>query len=209
MTLSGAELKGKLDQVVAKWDLLESKFYRAWSAGTLPVEALQAYAREYGAFISLLPQAWEVQNDEETAEEEREHIELWEDFAHALGCRIDEAKIEAVKGLMLTGEKLFSNPVTSLGALYAFEVQQPATASSKLEGLRQHYKLSNSAEPYFETHSHNHHEAEKIIERISKLSAEDQERATAACVEMAQALLFALDGIYDTEVGSCEMAANE
>jgi len=199
---SQIKFQAKLDASIATWNLLESKFYQAWSSGTLPVEALQSYAREYGAFIALLPQAWEVQHDEETAEEEREHIELWENFAHALGARIGEAEIFEVRGLMTTAKTLFADRITALGALYAFEAQQPATAKSKLDGLRQHYKLSHSAEPYFEVHSRNHHEAEKIVERIAALSFADQERAIDACLEMSQALVVALDGIYAAEMPS-------
>ena len=52
-------LEARLDESIARWNLLESRFYQAWSAGTLPVEALRTYAAEYGAFISLIPKGWE------------------------------------------------------------------------------------------------------------------------------------------------------
>lgn len=186
-----------LNAAVKKSDLLQSKFYQSWSAGTLPVEALKTYAREYGAFIALLPEGWEVQNDEETAEEEREHIELWEKFAASLGTKLGTAELPAVKALISTTGELFSTVPEALGALYAFEVQQPETASSKLAGIKKHYSLNADAEPYFVVHSSNHHEAEKLIERISALSPEDQARAARACEAMSKELLAALDGIYD------------
>ncbi len=189
-------IQEQLNSVVEKSDLLKSKFYQAWSAGTLPVSALRTYAEEYGAFISLLPLGWESQGDLETAEEEQEHIELWQDFAAALETSIGECKVPGVSHLMETAQSLFGDPITALGALYAFEVQQPATASSKLEGLRAHYSLDKKVEPYFIEHSKNHHEAEKLIRRISALSAENQERALSACEAMSKALLAGLDGIY-------------
>ncbi len=198
-------LHDKLQSSINHWNLLESKFYQAWSAGTLPIEGLKAYANEYGAFISMLPSGWEVQDDQETAEEEREHIELWEDFAKALGTSVGDAKIEAVQILLESTKQLFSNPVTALGALYAFEVQQPETSVSKLEGLKKHYSVDKSAEPYFEVHSSNHHEAKKLLERISKLSAEDQGVAAKACEEMSMVLRKALDGLYEAHpaCGGC------
>jgi len=185
-------IKEQLDAIVAERYLLEHPFYQAWSAGTLPVEALRDYAREYGAFIRELPLGWHIQNDEETEHEEIEHIELWEQFAEALDTQIGEAERPAVRALIETTRQLFSDPVTALGALYAFEVQQPATAQSKLDGLMTHYMLPEGVRPYFEVHSVNHHEAEKLLVRISALSEAEQGRALDACAQMCHALWNAL-----------------
>lgn len=189
-------MKERLDAIVEQHNLLNHPFYQAWSAGTLPVEALKTYAEEYGAFIAVIPQGWAVQGDEETEHEEQEHRELWDDFASALNTQIGEARLPETKALMQAANDLFLSPVTALGALYAFEVQQPATAQSKLEGLKAHYQLPAQAEPYFEVHSHNHHEAEKILDRLSRVSAEDQATAATACERMSKALWDALSGIY-------------
>ena len=199
------EIMQPFNATVEKWNLLNSPFYQAWSAGTLPVGALKAYAEEYGAFISLMPLGWEVQDDEHTAEEEVEHTELWEKFAASLGTKITDANIPAVKDLIAKTRDLFKTVPEALGALYAFEVQQPATAQSKLEGLKKHYPLSSDSEPYFEVHSKNHHEAEKLTERISALSAADQARAMKACEIMSKALWDALDGIFEPHKKECGM----
>ena len=63
-------IKVDFDTIVARRDLLQHPFYQAWSAGTLPVEDLQTYAREYGAFVGMLPRAWQALDDDETAQEE-------------------------------------------------------------------------------------------------------------------------------------------
>ena len=193
------DYKQALDSKISKYNLLKHPFYQAWSAGELPVEALKCYAREYGAFISTLPKGWETLNDAETAEEETEHIEMWEDFADGLNTEISDAQIPQVKTLLNTAENLFSNKETALGALYAFEAQQPETAKSKLAGLKAFYQLPEKVEPYFETHSHNEHEAEKILERIGALSSDAQETAVRACDQMSSALWDALTGIHDAE----------
>ena len=189
-------IKDSLDLTVAKRNLLEHPFYKAWSAGTLPFEALRTYAREYGAFISLLPHAWETLHDPDTAQEEREHAELWNGFAEALGTRVaGTALLPEVQALTAAAGRLFSDAASAAGAMYAFEVQQPATAQSKLNGLKAHYQLPSGVEPYFEIHSHNEHEARKLAARIEGLSAEEQTRAVQACSEMAGALWTALTGI--------------
>ena len=195
-------IKHQLDPILKKWDLLKHPFYQAWSAGTLPVEALRVYAREYGGLMSALPLGWETLQDSETAEEEREHAELWEDFRVALGpAETSEALVPAAQ-LVETARRLFSDPASALGALYAFEAQQPQTAQSKLTGLKAHYNLPPSVEPYFEVHSANWHESAKLLAQMEQLSPQDRGQALAACEEMAESLWNALSGIHEA---TCQM----
>lgn len=192
-------IKNRLDETISNWNLLENPFYQAWSDGTLSQDALRTYAGEYGALISLMPSGWETLADYELAQEEREHLELWNDFAQGLDTEVGQARISQVRKLVETSQRLFSASATALGALYAFESQQPATAQSKLKGLKCHYNLPQSVEPYFEIHSHNEHESEKLLDRIELLSSEEQEKALGACETMSVALWDALSGIYEAE----------
>ena len=193
------DFKQTLDSKIADYNLLNHPFYQAWSAGELPVEALRSYAREYGAFISMMPEGWEALNDAEIAAEETEHIDLWADFAAGLDTTVTEAQIPQVKALMEMADELFSEPATALGALYAFEAQQPATAQSKLTGLKAFYQLPKKVEPYFETHSHNEHEAEKLLAYIGTLPSDSYATVVQACEKMSAALWDALTGIHDAE----------
>jgi pyrroloquinoline-quinone synthase len=189
--------KQRLDDILEKWNLLKHPFYQAWSAGTLPAEALRVYAAEYGAFLNILEDGWKTLGDQETAEEEREHAELWEQFAIALETEVSAPQIAQTKELIMASQGLFSSPVTTLGAMYAFEAQQPATARSKLEGLKMHYSLPAEVESYFKVHSSNWHESEKILSALEKLSPEEQAQAEAACARMAEALWDTLTGIHE------------
>ena len=191
-------LKQELDQTIGEWALLNSRFYNAWNTGELPKSALMQYAEEYGNFIRLLPIGWDTLNDMETVEEENEHIRLWDIFADALGTQVRESTNPAVATLMSTANKLFSSQITAMGAMYAFEAQQPETASSKLEGLQKYYPVPAEGEEYFKVHAVNHHESEKLITRMTALSQVDEEQAIKACEEMSKALWDALEGIYDT-----------
>ena len=193
------DIKQVLDNKISNYSLLNHPFYQAWSAGELPVDALKCYAREYGAFISTLPKGWETLDDPETAEEETEHIDMWADFADGLNTHVSEAQVPQVNTLLETAEKLFSDSETALGALYAFEAQQPETAKSKLAGLKAFYQLPEKVEPYFETHSHNEHEAEQLLDRIAELSPDAQQTVVHACEQMSSALWDALTGIHDAE----------
>ena len=125
------DFKQTLDNKIADYNLLNHPFYQAWSAGELPVEVLRTYASEYGAFIATIPNGWKTIDDAEIAAEETEHIDMWADFANGLDTVVSEAKTPQVKTLLQTADELFSEPATALGALYAFEAQQPATAQSE------------------------------------------------------------------------------
>lgn len=191
------ELKKELELRIHPWKLLRHPFYQAWESGALPVEALRTYAREYGAFIGQLPSGWNLLLDEGTAQEEREHAALWEEFAVGLDTKISPPELPAVNELVSKANRLFSRLETALGALYAFEVQQPETAKTKLEGLRRHYNLPTLAEAYFEAHTANHHEAAKLLSQIAMLHPGDRDSALSACEQMSEALWNALTDIYD------------
>ena len=188
-------LAQKLDESISRWNLLESAFYQAWSEGCLPRESLARYANEYGAFISLIPKGWAIHGDSAIAAEEREHVELWRGFAESLGVDIGQAETSAVRELVETADSLFSDATTSLGALYAFEAQQPRTAATKLAGLREHYDLSEKAHSYFAVHADDEEEPALLRRRMEALSPSEKARAADACEKMCRALRKALDAL--------------
>lgn len=187
-----------LHQIIIEWSVLQSKFYQAWSSGTLKREALARYASEYGSFIALIARGWDAHGEKEIAEEERKHFELWKDFAKGVG---EEVKIPCQAGMAeiaATAERLFGSPESALGALYAFEAQQPDTASSKLKGLKEHYKeVTGSALTYFEIHENDLEEPALLLKKMEALSDESKEKAIQACSEMSKVLRTGLDSLYD------------
>lgn len=58
-----------------------------------------------------------------------------------------------------------------------------------------HCRLPDGVHPYFEVHAVNHHEAEKLLARLSALSPADQTRALSAREQMCQALWDALSDL--------------
>lgn len=189
------DLHAELASILEKWDLLNHPFYQSWSAGDLPVDKLKAYAREYGAFVRTVPHGWQALGEAETVAEEQEHARLWDAFAGCLGTYVGEPELAETEALLQAAQDAFATPVTALGGLYAFEAQQPATARSKLDGLRLHYDVPSAGETYFEVHADDNHEAEELLEQLNELSAEDQILAIDACESVAQALWGGLDGV--------------
>ena len=134
------------------------------------------------------------------AAEEREHDALWARFRAALGAT-SEMGLPQSKTLLAVGEQAFASVPEALGALYSFEVQQPKTATSKLDGLREHYAgtVDADAQQYFVEHAVETDEPAMLAALIDKLSDGEFARAKTACAIFSAAAWGALDGVYYTD----------
>src|SRR5271165_1103942 len=110
----------ELDAVVARHDLNEHPFYKAWRAGALPRAKLAAYASEYSSFIETIELGWRTLGDHEHAEGERQHARLWHQFREALGPTSSPSSGE-VQALVDEARRSFADTAEALGMLYAFE----------------------------------------------------------------------------------------
>jgi len=190
-------IRERLEGAIGGYRLLEHPFYVAWREGTLPLEALATYAGEYGAFIAAVPEGWATVGNHEHAAEEVRHAALWETFAARLGTAVAAPRLPEVAVLLETSRRLFADPASAWGALYAFEAQQPATSEEKLGGLVDHYGFDHGepAAEYFRVHAADYHEADEIVD---SLDAAGVESAVDASGEMSVALWEALSGVLAT-----------
>jgi pyrroloquinoline-quinone synthase len=193
-----------LDALVAKHDLAGHPFYRAWREGTLRREALSAYAVEYAPFIELIADGWATVGEDVHAAQEYAHAGMWETFRAGLGSRGEpgegappskETGCPEAHALLEEARTSFWDRADAIGALYAFEAQQPATSRSKLDGLRDHYGISGDAAAYFAAHADDNGEREMLRAHFAKLSAEEREAAMRSCERMCLAMWNALSGI--------------
>jgi len=192
----------QLDAIVAQYDLNAHPFYQAWRAGSLPLERLADYAAEWAPFIAALDRGWDRIGLPAYADEEREHDELWSRFRAALGAAAaGEMRWPQSRTLLAVGENAFASVPEALGALYSFEVQQPATARSKLDGLREHYAgtVDEAAQAYFRAHAIETDEPAMLAERIDRLTDDQFARARTACAVFSAAAWGALDGVFYAE----------
>lgn len=186
------------DDLIAKRSLLQNTFYRRWTEGTLPVPALKDYARECGAFIRVISIGWKATGEPDVALREDGHARVWEQtFAAGLNTSVAEPEVKEVADLVSVARELFTDPVTSVGALYAFEAQQPLTARAKLNGLIEHYtELPRTLGEYFWLHTEDYDEPLLLATKMNALRPNDKVRAFNACDRMTQALDDALTGIH-------------
>lgn len=192
-----SDVRNRLNSIVEEYNLLNHPFYQAWSAGTLPKEALATYAAEWGNFVAQVPKGWAAHGDHDIAAEEVTHVALWNDFAEALGTKVASPIINEIQALDKVCDVNFGDAVTSIGALFAFEAQQPHTSTSKLEGLKKWYGIGEKGEQYFRIHCDDIHEMEILAQRAEALSTEDQDRTVVACEQTAKALWNALTGVHN------------
>ena len=172
----------RIDSLRARWNVLEHPFYQRWSDGSLEREELAFYAGEYRHAVVALAEAVDAaaRGSEpelrgkltEHAEEEAQHVELWDGFARALDADVDRApraETEACRESWTAGRDALENLV----AAFTIESGQPAIARTKLDGLVDRYGFEEGpATEYFSLHAELDHEhaaqsRELIEERLA------------------------------------------
>ncbi len=218
MTLQFSET---LDAIIEERSLLKHPFYQAWNAGTLPLDSLREYAKQYfhfeAAFPTFLsaiharmepgaPRQAVLQNlwDEENGAEN--HVALWLRFCESLG--LDAAEVRASEPNAETTELVDGfravcsegSVAEGLAALYAYESQTPRVAETKIAGLRQFYGFDEPRDyEFFSVHQSvdvDHSQAERDVVMASATTAEARAGLEEATQAAADRLWRFLDGAY-------------
>jgi pyrroloquinoline-quinone synthase len=168
------EILDRLDQMIDERHLLKHPFYTKWTEGTLPIEAMREYARQYFAFESAMPRFLSALHTRTENAEVRQqildnlwdeehgkdnHAELWLRFAEGIGVDRDDVKSaernEATDALVKMYEEITREAPVAAGvaALYAYERQVPQTSGSKIDGLARNYGVEDSRSiAFFKVH---------------------------------------------------------
>lgn len=219
-------LREQLQSLVEQKHLLKHPFYVAWTEGKLTREHLKHYAIQYFQNVLAFPTyvsavhfntphvgtsiAMRQEILENLIEEERgsqNHPALWQRFAEALGVTTSELTetpaLPTTENLISTFRHLCLNSpfYAGLAALYAYESQIPAVATTKIDGLQRFYGMTNPQEyRFFTVHQsadEYHSEAElKLIEQYAD-TPEKQAEVLNVAAQAADALWQFLDGVYD------------
>ena len=185
----------ELDAIISQFNLNNHPFYQDWRVGTLPLDKLRSYGVEYARFIGTIDEGWDRIGETKYAEEERYHEKLWAQFQLDIACGEAEKRPQT-ETLVTAAKNAFALEPEAVGALYSFEAQQPYTSQSKLDGLNEHYQVSESGKEYFVVHASDFQEAEDLRHYVAKMSDDDFARAKSACAVVCAAMWSALDGVY-------------
>jgi pyrroloquinoline-quinone synthase len=197
----------QIEQLRARWNVLEHSFYRRWSDGTLEREELAFYAGEYRHAVTALAEALgdaaAVAEPElrdglaEHAQEEAGHVQLWDEFALALDAETDRPPLPETRACAESWTA-GRDALEGLVAAYTIESGQPAVARTKLDGLLERYGFEEGpATEYFSLHAERDHEhAQQSRELIEeRLADADLGRLLTAAERVLRGNWELLDGV--------------
>ncbi|MDQ3675446.1 MAG: iron-containing redox enzyme family protein [Actinomycetota bacterium] len=200
----------RLEAVRARHDVLEHSFYQRWSKGELSREELAVYAGEYHHAVVGLAEASaraarcaaDPSIEAELARhaaEEASHVELWADFATAVGGApaAQPAPETAACAAAWAGDS-DRDLLHTLVGLYAIESGQPAIATTKRDGLKAFYDMEDGpGTAYFTLHAELDHEhaaaGRALIEQ--RLAGADEDALLATAESVLRANWELLDGV--------------
>jgi len=209
-----------IDLRVAAKAMLAHPFYQAWTAGTLSADTLREYAKQYFHHVEAFPQAVSAVHAncpdrdgrkllaENLAEEEglgegkSDHAQIWLDFAAGMGA--DEAAVRAVNlnaetQALIDAFRTLSRKsyAAGLGALYAYESQLPAVATTKIKGLDKFYGVNDADSiRFFRVHEAADLEHSEVCRKLlDRLPEGERAEAIEAADQLAGALSGFLDGV--------------
>ena len=151
-----------LDEVIAKWNLLQHCFYQRWTNGTLTRVELSDYIKQYAHVVRAIP-GWleqvrggDIAQTARHAAEERAHVALWDKFGEALGLGSDvirNAPANAATARLLRSGDHLALQGEAAPIVWALEAQTPTVAAAKLAGLSTFYGIGPDAGgEYFAVH---------------------------------------------------------
>lgn len=187
------DLIQRIDEVRARWNVLDHPFYIRWERGDLSRDELAHYAGQYRHAVVALAETAASAGDAEHAAEEAAHISLWDEFGSALDAPRANATPETQECVDAWRR---DDPLEARAVLYAIEAGQPDVSRTKLVGLVRHYGFEQGSRgtEYFDLHAERdveHADASKQV----LATVEDESRL----VESAEAALRGnwrlLDGV--------------
>jgi pyrroloquinoline quinone (PQQ) biosynthesis protein C len=162
------ELDALYDDILRSRRLLAHPFYRRWEAGTLERSELASYAAQYRHFEAALPVVLERivaglpdgrarslvgANLDDERGVPAPHLELFDAFADAVCAPVSDPT-PAMRALVASYMGWAdASPVAALSAVAAYEVQAPAVAASKAEGLRSRYGIDDEGARFWDVHA--------------------------------------------------------
>ena len=158
----------RIDELIEQKSLLKHPFYVDWTKGSLPIESIAGYSKEYYQLVKAVPGLVETvmqyapedmkEAIDSNRKEEQDHIKPWVRFASSLG--VPQTELEEYSALEKTRqavsylERLMRSYEEGSAAMYALELEIPKVSLSKLDGLRKFYDLtSDDATEYFRLHT--------------------------------------------------------
>jgi pyrroloquinoline-quinone synthase len=195
----------RIEQSRSRWNVLEHPFYERWTAGELSDRELSRYAGQYRHAVeaiaamssSAAAQAPERSELRAHADEEADHVALWDGFVDAVGGSAG-APPTAETADCVREWTADEGLLPTLARLYAVESGQPEISRVKRQGLVELYGVADGdGTEYFRVHEgRDDDHAAEVRGLIEERAGTDDEDAVAAAAESAfRANWRLLDGV--------------
>lgn len=212
MSKSNTSFMSRLEELIQEKHMLSTPFYQAWTCGHLEKSTLLQYAKDYYHHVKAFPtylSALHSRSDdaqtrrlllENLIDEEAgkpNHPDLWRSFAMALGVTKQEVEAHkpsaAAKELVDTFRDICrSEPVAAgIAALYCYESQIPAICTTKIDGLKKWYGMTNpGGYHYFTVHETADVEHSRVERELleSMVTPEEQDAVLASAKRILNTL---------------------
>lgn len=200
----------RLDEIRERWNALHHPLYERWSHGDLTREQLAFYAGQYRHAVVALARAAEAAcrvapdlalwDELEThAAQERQHVELWDDFIEAVGGDRHTAPTPQTEICVEVWAPRRDRPLVGvLAALYVIEAAQPAISRTKSDALTRCYGIADrKALAYFDVHERLdvQHAEHSRASMALHLVPEKEDAVLAEAERVLQGNWLLLDGI--------------
>jgi len=206
--MNTGEFFEQLEARIARYDMLDHPFYKAWSAGRLTRDDLREYAQDYFHHVRAFPSYLaalglrledgelrravlanmcdEKGSDGAGGRDAVPHSDLWLDFAEGMGSTRNlewHSPVPEIRDLIRYFHTVTSEgtPEEALAAFYTYESQVPRVASDKERGLREIYGADDKTCGYFALHAAANLQHSNVWRKLlEKRIAAHPERANAA-----------------------------
>jgi len=177
----------RIDEARQRLNILDHPFYLRWERGDLSRDELAFYAGEYRHAVVALADAAAVAGDPGHAAEEAAHVQLWDDFAAALGADLNREP--TVETSACASAWRADDSLAARAVLYAVEAGQPAVSHTKLVGLVDHYGFEPASDgtAYFDLHAERDHEHAEASARVLRSAPPEEDDRLVSAAEAALA----------------------
>jgi pyrroloquinoline quinone (PQQ) biosynthesis protein C len=167
--MSSSAIACAIDKATHRVRLLDHPYYQAWQNVELRRQDLEDYAQQYRHFERCLPGALsgvasKIELDEPRGMVEdnladelsnpRSHLELFDDFAAAVGAVDHAVPSGATRRLIgLYEEATDRGPVAALAVIAAYETQAAEIAATKAASLSHHYAVDAAGTEFWKVHA--------------------------------------------------------
>jgi hypothetical protein len=205
LTIPDTSITHPLDLIIDKHRIAEDQFYRTLRQDGISEAELKSFAVLWTNIVSLLGPAYKALGNENTSLSRSMSYTLWQQFCQGVGVKLIQLNRMDHYNILLPIDRIrvllssTAGQSFGLGALYAFESQEPDICSIMLTHLNSRLVLPEPTMQYFTAHAHNLSYQDDVREMIKSflepqelmrpVQASSMDSVKAGCEAMCEQMI--------------------